>query len=577
MSDAVGLTIELFSLAIKAYEKVQKAIEFPERSHTLALKLDHELFRLHLWGKHSGMSEGSVVRELSSPFVQSLIRRELDKLHDLLQDTEKLKERYGLISIDRAAVVEKDPSRLQRLRHFIRSITDKVKSPSDIAHNGAQKNRVSQLGAFGLAIWAISSEERFTQLVGDIRDYVDRLNELLHESQQTRLNQDRDRTQAELVNGVDDSPSLLWIKEMSEGDPTCQNLKSMASRKAIANDPDLGPPIPPLPKEHFELPNGHHMLPRFIALYKPPTSSTSPPDYVLVERKRFPLHASIEDTLALLSRLKRLIHMLNTPSENDLGILPTCLGYWNEPQNHSWCLVYRRSFSPSSTIPPIKKSLSTAQPCSLLYLLKDPKFKPALDLRFDIAAQLASVFFRLFGGEWLHKAIRSDNIVFSSQVSPDPDADNSLPLIVGFEYSRQYTELTSIDFVPQEFSQALYRHPDYQGEGAHYRLSYDIYSFGLVLAEIAWWVPLEKIYQEAARKKTPGVPSEYGTKEARAFMEEIRRKVKREISFRVSYPYRKALEWCLEQGVLTDATEKELVVSFHSNVVVPLEALRRPL
>ncbi|KAF9267862.1 hypothetical protein L218DRAFT_650824 [Marasmius fiardii PR-910] len=462
MSDIVGLSIQLFSLAIKAYEVLQKAIEFPESYSALVLKLDVELTRLQLWGRHSGISQGLLLPGLAP--LESLINRILQKLYDLLQDTDKLKEKYGLIPADEGTA-ESESSRFHNVRNVLRSITGKPKITFDSSNRETQSiNKIATM-ALGRVKWVISSERLFKQLVEDIRSYTNNLNELLQESQRTSLYQDWRRTAVELVGGVDDPSSLLLVRQMAKEDDICRDVFSMASRKAIAvNHSNPETPVQVLKKEDFILPANNNTLARFIALYNPKTPSPVPLDklYVLVERKRYTPVVSTEDKVALLSRLQRLISLLNTPSENDRGILPTSLGYWSEPENYCWCLVYQCPFSPSSTIPPqITGSLTTAQPLSLLHLLQG-SFRPALELRWNLASHLATVLSRLYGGQWLHKAIRSDNIVFPHSSSPDFDV--SFPHIVGFEYSRQYTEPVSIDFIPQEFSQALYRHPDYQGD-----------------------------------------------------------------------------------------------------------------
>jgi len=65
--------------------------------------------------------------------------------------------------------------------------------------------------------------------------------------------------------------------------------------------------------------------------------------------------------------------------------------------------------------------------------------------------------------------------------------------LIGFNYSRQESEEQTIDKskLINDSKTFIYRHPAYQGEAAQgYKIHYDIYSFGLVLVEIALWVPL---------------------------------------------------------------------------------------
>ncbi|KAJ8072375.1 hypothetical protein PM082_015934 [Marasmius tenuissimus] len=573
MADWMGLAISLFGIAIEAYEVFQQAIEFPESYSAVVLKLDVELTRLQLWGKHSGVSQGSLALDLL-PF-ESLIDRILRKLTNLLQDTAQLKERYGLKPVDEIASETGPRSKpLIQLRSVLRSVAGKHKVNTSTTRPGALE-RVR---------WAISSQEQFNKLVEEIRSYTNSLNELLLASQRATLQHDWERVGIRIVGAVDDPSGLSLVRQMARENSSCQNLSTMASRKAIVENHanQIGPaighsPTQLLQKQDFELPGTYPSLSRCIALYNPKSPSPIPSKktYVLVEKKTFNSHIQSEDKIALLSRLHRLMTLLNTTSDNEKGMLTPCLGYWGE--DDCWCLVYRCPFAPSSTIPlQVIGSLTSAQPLSLLHLLQSGSFRPALEQRLALANNMAAVLSRLYGGRWLHRSVRSDNIVFPQ--SPSPAFDISQPVIVGFEYSRQYTEPASIDFVAQDFGQAVYRHPDYQGEAANrtgYRLSYDIYSFGLLLAEIAWWVPLEKVYQDVMKKKPGGGnPSEYRTPQAKSFMEEITRKVGKEMAFRVGSVYQKVIDWCLKQG-MTFADDKDLAVDFYSNVVVPLETISR--
>ncbi|KAK1231574.1 hypothetical protein PQX77_005308 [Marasmius sp. AFHP31] len=573
MADWVGLAINVFGLAIQAYEVFQQAIEFPESYSAVVLKLDVELTRLQLWGKHSGVSQGSLAPDLL-PF-ESLIDRILRKLTNLLQDSARLKERYGLKPVEEVASNPGSHSKpLIQLRSVLRSIAGrhKVNAPT------------TQTGTLERVRWAISSQEQFKELVEEIRSYTNSLNELLLASQRATLQHDWERAGIRIVGAVDDPSGLSLVRQMARENSNCQNLSTMASRKAIVENyaNQIGTvagrsPNQLLLRQDFELPSNYLSLSRCIALYSPKSPSPVPSTktYVLVEKKPFDSHIRSEDKIALLSRLHRLMTLLNTTSDNEQGMLTPSLGYWSE--DDCWCLVYRCPFVPSSTIPPqVVGSLTSAQPLSLLHLLQSSSFRPALEQRLALANNLAAVLSRLYGGQWFHKGVRSDNIVFPQ--SPSPAFDISRPVIVGFEYSRQYTEPASIDFVAQDFCQAVYRHPDYQGEAANrtgYRLSYDIYSFGLLLAEIAWWVPLEKVYQDVMRKKPGGGNlSEYRTPQAKSFMEEISRKVGKEMAFRVGTVYQKVIDWCLKQG-MTFADDKDLAVDFYSNVVVPLETISK--
>jgi hypothetical protein len=136
---------------------------------------------------------------------------------------------------------------------------------------------------------------------------------------------------------------------------------------------------------------------------------------------------------------------------------------------------------------------STAQSriATLRELLRQT-LKPSLSARVALCAALACCVHSLHAVNWLHKAFRVDNIVFFS-LSLSSNLDT--PFVSGFELSRpsimdQWTEKP--EFEP---AKDIYRHPNAQSSqtDGNYRKSYDIYSLGVVMTEIALWKPIEDV------------------------------------------------------------------------------------
>ena len=115
---------------------------------------------------------------------------------------------------------------------------------------------------------------------------------------------------------------------------------------------------------------------------------------------------------------------------------------------------------------------------------------PSLTARVTLAHQISVCILYLHAVGWLHKAFRSDCVIFFSRYG-----DISEPIVTGYEYARVdrpgYTT-TGSDVVE---AWELYKHPDYQGSDSkpNYCKSFDIYSLGIVLLEIAYWRPIEAI------------------------------------------------------------------------------------
>ncbi|OCK75839.1 hypothetical protein K432DRAFT_396936 [Lepidopterella palustris CBS 459.81] len=157
--------------------------------------------------------------------------------------------------------------------------------------------------------------------------------------------------------------------------------------------------------------------------------------------------------------------------------------------------------------------------------------------------------------------------------------------IVGFEYSRQETELQSIDNAKdaRNLEHAIYRHPNCQGEAATgYKIHYDIYSFGLVLAKISWWISIKNAMLAAIPTVAPPVKillkmTTSHRPEAKELQRRVLLLVDGDMSFRARTVYRDVVRWCLGFADKANTKEEEWhpALEFNDRVVVPLESLVR--
>lgn len=155
-----------------------------------------------------------------------------------------------------------------------------------------------------------------------------------------------------------------------------------------------------------------------------------------------------------------------------------CLGYIHQPEKFRFGFVF-------------EALLEDYVPSSLLDWLTPPNPKPSLTTRVQIARDVATSIWHLHATNWLHKGLRSENIVFQSFVS-------SGPYLAGFDYSRPTNTYELAEKPPEYIYHDLYRHPSTQfdlprdGRGKFKKL-YDIYSLGVVLYEIGMWKPVHEI------------------------------------------------------------------------------------
>ncbi|KAF5548857.1 kinase catalytic domain-containing protein [Fusarium mexicanum] len=139
---------------------------------------------------------------------------------------------------------------------------------------------------------------------------------------------------------------------------------------------------------------------------------------------------------------------------------------------------------------------------TLLELLSREESTPkSLTERLKLVKLLSKTLLFLHLGSWLHKGIRSDNVLFlSNDIS---SVDLGAAYIGGFDYSRLFRETRLTQNVGDNRVQNLYRHPDHQGHPVHangestdrppFSYKADLYSLGIVLVEIGLWSPIIKL------------------------------------------------------------------------------------
>lgn len=223
-------------------------------------------------------------------------------------------------------------------------------------------------------------------------------------------------------------------------------------------------------------------------------------------------------------------------------------------------------------------------PWSLAQLFCSPNSAPPVQDRIQLALTLAKALLLLHLCYWLHKSIRSHNILFFATELLKVDV--SRPFLTGFDFSRsdEADPVTEIPGAAVEFN--LYRHPDCQGlpvesvqaqnqsqsqatqsppeDRPPFSKKFDIYSFGLVLVEISLWKTLANIKAEAVAE------ADYGADTPARFREWILDRVVPNVKNDLIDEYGEIVRVCL-QGDLFD--EEEAVVSFYLYVVKALEDL----
>jgi hypothetical protein len=79
-------------------------------------------------------------------------------------------------------------------------------------------------------------------------------------------------------------------------------------------------------------------------------------------------------------------------------------------------------------------------------------------------------------------------------------------------------------------------------------MAYDIYSLGLVFAEIGWWMSTKNLFLQAISRKSPRANepmvevARFGEEEAERLRRMVLSKLRKELAFKMGSPYRDVVE-----------------------------------
>ncbi|KAL5044506.1 hypothetical protein BDW71DRAFT_215687 [Aspergillus fruticulosus] len=139
-------------------------------------------------------------------------------------------------------------------------------------------------------------------------------------------------------------------------------------------------------------------------------------------------------------------------------------------------------------------------PRSLQDLMRDSASRPpSLTARLQLALQICRTVLTVNTAGWLHKNIRSENILFFTPVDATTGSADFLlhSFMCGFAFSRADSPVEVSDQASEDALLDIYRHPQALGEpSVSYSMYMDHYSLGMVLAEIAKWRPLKHIIRK---------------------------------------------------------------------------------
>ncbi|KAH8747040.1 prion-inhibition and propagation-domain-containing protein [Diaporthe sp. PMI_573] len=520
-----SLAIQLFNGCMTVFNFLTELIEMPESCATRRLRLLIEYNRLMAWGKAAGLVEfetGSTlasalgasaleiaailseVRTLLEAFanlnskheelrlsgIQGQMRTSLGLSPDVtLQDLSSIKLLH-----DRPRKAKTLPTRVKTIARTMKALGGLTKRPKQV-------------------IWQLVDEKKFDGLLVRLQELINRLYELISQHRADELHKLTRNTFMEMVQLQESVFELRCLIAATADFPSkdaggesgklIRNsaIHELAQLKQIVNGEsgrDMAIQIHQLSYRPGES-NQRRARGRYIS------TCGEKPVQVWIEWKHYkevvdrnPSSGLLEHCMpsTTLERTRQLAHLLSAPKPSDF-CTPNCLGYTLEPERHNcgprlgWVFRMPDQLSPE------------AAPRSLLWLFTNLPQPPLTD-RVAIAKKIAACILNIHAVNWLHKAMRTENILFFNYDSTSDSAvpDLASPLLTGFDIARPEDHDTSERPIPAP-KRDIYRWPSMQGDepaNGWSRKIFDIYGFGLVLLELAYWRPLHQIlgFQEVS-------------------------------------------------------------------------------
>lgn len=552
---AASLAIQVFDGVKSGYRNFEVAVQMPADCESFKLRLRIEYTRLLDWGDLAGLTDESKHGQFDTRLRanRAIIMALLSEMESLLKNLSKLVLKYDelqwresspsttsgaeLVAIPKVGLLHSETASKPRANPRANSkevlqkgdFSDKQMGlfKSSYVANDMKKypkgfNHIINIsrGVWDVTknperiVWAVHNKEKFEEQLKRLTQLTTYLHETLTDHQLEALVQSGKKTwmaMLQVAKSVDEVKALLSAASIAripqnhlreDGSPSHSETSTLAGEPG--DQPMLFEKLAAFRARYKETYSPHGFADESgkldIDVNKlklgsmtergPRTRASYDSDEmnVWVEWKNYSLgivekdgETDLDVTDQTMKNVRRLVTLLKADEKPKEFRIPRCLGYYRKKDPNQFGFVFE--------VP--RDAPTPAQPYSLLQLLGG-EVVPIME-RISLAKQLATYTLHLHAVDWLHKALRSASITF---FSPDKNhVDVTKPFISGFEYARPDEKGLTTTKTPSDQEWAIYCHPDYQGQEreGNYRRTYDIYSLGIILLEIAYWKKAEDI------------------------------------------------------------------------------------
>ncbi|KAI4179665.1 MAG: hypothetical protein L6R41_007696 [Letrouitia leprolyta] len=523
---AAGLAFQLFAGCVKGFVLLSTAYNLGKDSSTLLCMLNVQELQLTGWARRAGLL--SAAHELDRRLNATIVQDILKELRSLLLDTGKLKTRYrlGLNALSDAPTLIVHPNAPPSSGALGVAISDETRGEIMF-----QAGLINDRNSFPQRLrWAAIDKSRFEEYVSQIRYFVQELWNLLdpirHDElasglqtvlshvigmcgQVEELNALKETLQHSSINGTfnpsanqDSLASAAGIKAIgislgavsgespSETPPA---LSSMPVSGGLSSSLSQGSLTASIASSSTVIQLLFSNIHDFVELSGNPEMGIARynGEIVLIEWKQLPALSRNK----IMARVQNLAMLLSAPKHPSFRALQ-CRGIARDPDAPRIAFVFDMPRAPVAFSPP--------RPLRSMF-----QGNPSVTERLDLALKITQSvrYFHMSG--WLHKNIRSSNILILPFGGEREEFKHplALPLLAGFAFSRLDSASEISEQPSSDPQQDIYRHPDAMGEPSEsFTAAKDIYALGTVLLEIGEWRSLKSLVDRVVNVGKGDVP-----------------------------------------------------------------------
>lgn len=487
---AAAAALQFLGACIEGFMLLTTAHNLGRDASTIVCMLNLQEIQLTDWARQAGLLTDEL--SLDPRLNIAAVAETLSQIKDLLQSTDKLKTRYNL------KLVEEKPE------HYVTTATqDPNESNRAIVFTGISeatrkdvldRAKIAQKTNFAKRMWwAAVDKEKIEKLVGDIHFLIRALWNLLTPLRNDDFAKSLDSVLSNVVRMNTGFQQLVTINESlvsiqarldAKAEPEVGTLASTAELKAVQialEDTDNSTGI----LNGTDIPKRQEMLKKLERLSRQKLTSFTPlkkddkrgtavydGESVFVEWK----YVASAMRSKILPRAENLAALLSIRKDQTFQSL-ICKGLLEDDQRLGF--IYQQPSAIKSPVEP--RSLHD-------FFSRGGIEPPSLSDRIRLALRLTQVVRNFHRTGWLHKALRSENIIFFNARDASVAVRSTDFVLTGFNFARLAAPTEISEQPSADPKHDIYRHPSALGQpSVSFNELMDTYSLGVILLEIAEW------------------------------------------------------------------------------------------